>query len=208
LLWAGCLLVSFAGAEDPLASAADAQPAASVVQKAAGGRVEIVAALVASDLSVRPLPKFRFLIRTEGAAEGAPPAGEVVTGFDGRGGLDLPPGKYRLVSESPISWEGSALSWDLLLEITAGATAHVEISNDNARKGAATSGQVTEEARIFQRSRQAVFLVETSSGQGSGFLADPAGLILTNFHVVGDSRYVAVKVDATRKYPAQVLSTD
>ena len=43
----------------------------------------------------------------------------------------------------------------------------------------------TTETDVFERSRRSVFLVETESGHGSGFLVDRSGLVVTNHHVIG-----------------------
>ena len=40
--------------------------------------------------------------------------------------------------------------------------------------------------------RQAIVLVSTPSGFGTGFVIDPAGLIVTNYHVVRDEEFVRV----------------
>ncbi len=46
-------------------------------------------------------------------------------------------------------------------------------------------------------------------GQGSGFILDKAGHILTNFHVVeGANRGIEVQLSNKRRYPARVVGTD
>ncbi len=45
-------------------------------------------------------------------------------------------------------------------------------------------------------------------GQGSGFILDKQGHILTNFHVVSDARTVEVTLYNKRQYKARVLMTD
>jgi hypothetical protein len=64
------------------------------------------------------------------------------------------------------------------------------------------------ERDAFERARRSVFLVETESGHGSGFLVHAAGLVVTNDHVLGRSRYVAVALDPARKYPAVTIARD
>jgi len=64
------------------------------------------------------------------------------------------------------------------------------------------------EAEVFESARRSVFLIETESGQGSGFLIDASGLILTNDHVVGTGDYLAVGVAPNRKYVAAVVARD
>ena len=64
------------------------------------------------------------------------------------------------------------------------------------------------ESEVFERARRSVFVVETESGHGSGFLVDVRGLIITNDHVVGRASYLAVGVNPSRKYPAVVVARD
>ena len=64
------------------------------------------------------------------------------------------------------------------------------------------------EGEAFERARRSVFVVETESGHGSGFLVDARGLVLTNHHVVGRTPYLAVGVAPDRKYPAVVVARD
>ena len=45
-------------------------------------------------------------------------------------------------------------------------------------------------------------------GSGSGFIVDPAGIILTNAHVVADADEVTVKLTDRREYRAKVLGSD
>ncbi len=45
-------------------------------------------------------------------------------------------------------------------------------------------------------------------GQGSGFIIDKMGHILTNYHVIADARQVEVTLSNRKKYPATVVGTD
>ncbi len=47
-----------------------------------------------------------------------------------------------------------------------------------------------------------------ADGQGSGFIADPSGYILTNAHVVHGSSDISVTLADGRKVPAQIVSVD
>ena len=69
-------------------------------------------------------------------------------------------------------------------------------------------GATQPEIEVFEQVRRSVFVVETESGHGSGFLVDPSGLIVTNDHVVGRGTYLAVGVDPDRKYAAVVVARD
>ena len=45
-------------------------------------------------------------------------------------------------------------------------------------------------------------------GQGSGFIIDKAGHVLTNYHVIADARQVEVTLNNRKKYRATVVGTD
>jgi S1-C subfamily serine protease len=45
-------------------------------------------------------------------------------------------------------------------------------------------------------------------GQGSGFIIDKDGHILTNYHVIADARQVEVNLSNRKKYRAEVIGTD
>ena len=45
-------------------------------------------------------------------------------------------------------------------------------------------------------------------GQGSGFIIDKEGHILTNFHVIEGARQVEVTLHNKKKYPAEIIGRD
>ena len=45
-------------------------------------------------------------------------------------------------------------------------------------------------------------------GEGSGFIVDPNGIVLTNAHVVNDAKEVTVKLTDRREFTARVLGKD
>ncbi len=45
-------------------------------------------------------------------------------------------------------------------------------------------------------------------GQGSGFIIDPSGVIVTNNHVVGEADRVTVQLPGGREFPAKVVGAD
>lgn len=62
-------------------------------------------------------------------------------------------------------------------------------------------GDLLEERRSQQEFR-------APSGQGSGFITDPEGVVLTNAHVVADADEVIVRLADGREYPAEKLGVD
>jgi S1-C subfamily serine protease len=172
------------------------------------GKIELTAALITRDLLIRPVPKQRFLIVADpGSME--QPVAEIVTGFDGTATAELPPGRYRIVSEESLQWEEHRLAWDVAFTVESGTTVPIELSGDNARtEELPRRGRMTEEARLYEKLRSSVFVVAAESGAGTGFLVDPAGLLLTNHHVAGKSRFVSVMLAPGRKVPAVLVAED
>ena len=68
--------------------------------------------------------------------------------------------------------------------------------------------EVTPEARLFREYRDGVFTIFGDAGHGSGFLVSESGLVLTNQHVVANSRYVRVQIDDSIKVAAHVVAVD
>lgn len=73
---------------------------------------------------------------------------------------------------------------------------------------ASAERRVSEETVLFRRLRGGICTVYAEDGQGSGFLVDSTGIILTNDHVVGRSSRIRVKFDDSTRVSAAVLATD
>src|SRR5919106_6838542 len=63
-------------------------------------------------------------------------------------------------------------------------------------------------ASAFRELQASVVTVWSEFGNGTGFIIDDAGLVLTSEHVVGPSEYIAVQFDRKRKIPAKLLASD
>ena len=68
--------------------------------------------------------------------------------------------------------------------------------------------RITDEVKLFNKSKDAVVTVYGDHGHGSGFLFDYNGLIMTNEHVVKSSRYLRVQINDSIKVNATIVITD
>lgn len=183
-------------------------------------KVSVKVALVDRDLNVKPVPKQVLLVQKLGA-DGAPdtsaPAQELTTSFDGAATLALAPGSYRISAQKPVEFDGKSYQWAAKFQLAEGQDASVELSNDNATVSllpsviaAAATGRrrVTEEAELFKQLRDGVVTVEGELGHGTGFIVDGRGLILTNQHVVSNSKELRVQFDRTHKVRAVLVAED
>lgn len=169
-------------------------------------KLKIRAALVDRDLNVKPVPKLQLSLQP--AAGGSPRS--ATTSFDGFTEVDLPLGQYRLTTTQPIEFQGKKYSWELNVTISAGNNS-LELSADNARITAAASspGRSTDELSAqFKQLQNAVVTVWSELGSGTGFLIEPKGLVVTNQHVIGKSKFIAVQFDPQRKVQAVLLASD
>src|SRR6267154_1935050 len=96
---------------------------------------------------------------------------------------------------------------------------HVEITE--AAGGEAFDGEEQNNISVYRKNIGAVVNVTSKvqaydffyglysqEGQGSGFVIDKEGHILTNYHVIADARQVEVTMHNRKKYKATVVGTD
>ena len=97
--------------------------------------------------------------------------------------------------------------------------AHVEITEASGGEG--LDGEEQNNINVYRKNIPSVVNVTSRAmsfdffygmvpqeGQGSGFVIDKDGHILTNYHVVADARQVEVTLHNRKKYKATVVGTD
>lgn len=108
----------------------------------------------------------------------------MTTSFTGESQVGLVPGRYRIRSAAPVQFGLRRLQWDVLFEVKGAGPMTVELSNDNAIVETPPAGAFerpsSNATEIFQTLRDAVVTIESEGAQGTGFMVDDRGLLLTS----------------------------
>jgi S1-C subfamily serine protease len=112
---------------------------------------------------------------------------------------------YRANSIFPTNWFGRLNKVEISEAAGPEALDAEEQNNINVyRKSIASVVNVTSKAVTFDF----FYGIVPEEGQGSGFVIDKDGHILTNYHVVADARQVEVTLHNRKKYRATIVGTD
>ncbi len=172
--------------------------------------VAIKAAVIDTDLSVRPIPKQRFEIVPNGESMGE--SLFVTTSFSGEVEARLAPGRYRIRSAAPLQFGGRSMKWDVAFEVKGDGPITLELSNDNAvfevLPAEPPEPPKSSATEVFKAFRDAVVTMESEGAQGTAFLVDERGLLLTNEHVVSGSRLFTASFDDDHRLPASLVLSD
>jgi S1-C subfamily serine protease len=170
--------------------------------------------LVDRDLNQKPVPWFLVRLRREGTQNSE--ISELKTRLNGECEAEVPAGRYQLATPFPIDLQGRRYTWSMEVTLT-GSHEIIELTNDNATLERVSSrsedpdnvsGRSSNLSLLFERLKKSTVTVRTDGYEGSGFLVDPAGLVVTNNHVVEFSRYLAVLFDQKHKVTARLLAAN
>lgn len=112
---------------------------------------------------------------------------------------------YRRSALRPVDWIGRPQHVEIT-EAAGGNSLDAEEQNNIGvyHKNIPSVVNVTSKAVTFDFFYGAV----PQEGQGSGFIIDKEGHILTNYHVIADARQVEVTLYNRKKYRAKIVGTD
>jgi S1-C subfamily serine protease len=111
----------------------------------------------------------------------------------------------RVAGSNPVGWLGHPAQVEIT-EAAPGEALDSEEQNNISvyRRNIPSVVNVTSRAMSFDF----FYGMVPQEGQGSGFVIDKEGHILTNYHVVADARQVEVTMHNRKKYKATIVGTD
>ena len=166
------------------------------------GHVDIKVVIV-DDLTPKPVALTDFNIRGGSFDQ------VFRTDADGAIHADLGTGSYTLSNVNALAFKEKTYKWTKAFDIRAGQTTTLTLTQEDATLADKPAARViSDEAKIYQQCRAGVVTVQCDGGHGSGFLIDKRGLIVTNFHVAGDSDEIAVRLRKGERYAAKIVSSD
>jgi len=173
------------------------------------GTLEVTAALVGSELQIRPIPLLRLEIWLQADTSRT----ELRTGLNGHATWTAAPGNYHLRTPATAPIEGKAYSWLVDFRLDPGKVTRLELTNANAQIDSSVAvappivRSIAPEIALYERLKSGVLQVRADLGTGTGFVLDTLdGLIVTNAHVVSNADQVSVVLQSGARVPAVVLA--
>ncbi|MGH9512006.1 MAG: S1C family serine protease [Terriglobales bacterium] len=116
---------------------------------------------------------------------------------------------YFTTRHSGNSWHSSVISRPDRVEITEASSSGTEDADEQNNINVYRKN-IESVVNITSRTMTLDFFygLVPQEGQGSGFIIDKEGHILTNYHVIADARQVEVTLHNRKKYPATIVGTD
>jgi S1-C subfamily serine protease len=112
---------------------------------------------------------------------------------------------YRSGRTWPTNWVGRPAQLEISQASTTDALDAEEQNNISVyRKNIGSVVNITSKAVTFDF----FYGLVPEEGQGSGFIIDKEGHVLTNFHVIADARQIEVTLHNRKKYRATIVGTD
>jgi hypothetical protein len=138
----------------------------------------------------------------------------IFTKADGTADVELRPGNYTVESDAPVAFGGRGYQWTQTVDVMAGREVVLELTAANAEVGDAPAPSLSSEPVESDRSpllplwRDSVVAVWTPESRASGFIIDPAGLVVTSQRAIGNPSAVEVQLSPSVKVAARVLAAD
>jgi S1-C subfamily serine protease len=179
---------------------------AAVAQTTTGLHIQVQ--LTNADGSAIPMRAVVLLI-SDNPASGEPK--RVTTTGDGTVDVNLRPGSYTVESDQPVAFLGSGYTWTAIVDVVSGVRKTLVLDAGNAEVGAISASAKAVDASsivLYEQHQAAVVELWSPTGHAAGFIADAAGLIVTNQRSLGDATTVEVQVSPAIKVPGRVLVTD
>lgn len=114
--------------------------------------------------------------------------------------------KLPHLAQSGIAIIGTTLSLSLLNAFSPIELSPVQLRQGNSQYAWAVDAEEDINVRVYRAASPAVVAVETGTGNGSGSIISPDGLVLTNAHVVSGVETVTVKLSDGREFEGDVIA--
>jgi hypothetical protein len=149
-------------------------------------KVNLHIILVDRELNQKPVPWFHVTLCREDTQNSE--TFDLKTRLDGTCERAVPAGRYELATPRPIDLQGRRYTWSMEVSFIGGQEI-IELTNDNAtverlstwsRDSASnSSGGGSDLSLLFERLKKSTVTVRAEEYEGSGFIVDASGLVVT-----------------------------